>query len=688
MMKLITAIICIACALYTNAQTITVKNFEPSAQNAFMIYRMAEKFHLQPKPLNDEFSIVLFNSFINKIDDKRLFFTAQDISSFSAYKNLLDDDIKTRKPAFLMFVTEAYTKRLQTADTMVDNICSRPFNFKLNEKYTVAEDTSYAKDAAALRIKLQKALKAQVLTAIINAYDNPTLKQIDSLEIIYRKKAAKYFKRSISRTLQNPEGVPQYLGNIFCESMAAIYDPHSAFFSLTEKENFESELGHKSMIFGFSLDEDEDENITINSLEPGSSAFQSGQLNKGDKIIKLQWEGKEAIDVSDASAREIGVMLDASNHHKLTLTVKKADGTLRDVVLNKTESTDADDDNKVKSFLLKGTKTVGYISLPSFYEDWENEAAFNGCANDVAKEIIKLKKENIDALIIDVRFNGGGSMQEATDLAGIFIDGGPVAQVKTREAKTYTLKDVNRGTVYDGPLFYMVNGYSASASEMVAGTLQDYNRAVIVGSPTYGKATGQTMLPLDTTINLEKYDGKSNAQNFVTLTRLKLYRVNGNTAQFTGVTPDVILPDVIEIEPEREANEPFAIAPDKIEANKYYKPAAPLSSLQQTANAEMDASPYFKALPQYITTAKKQAKEVDINLNISAAIKQNNAVTAFTKIPERQAAVGFTVFNNSYDDEKLKLNTDALETNDTWKKFLAKDPYLQLTYKLALQVIK
>ena len=148
---------------------------------------------------------------------------------------------------------------------------------------------------------------------------------------------------------------------------------------------------------------------------------------------------------------------------------------------------------------------MGYISLPAFYTDWQNnDKAGNGCADDVAKEIVKLKKENIEGLILDLRYNGGGSMQEAVDLSGIFIDAGPVAQIKSRDAKVYTMKDVNRGsTIYDGPLILMVNGYSASASEMVAGTLQDYNRAVIVGSPTYGKATAQVVLPMDTTINLD-----------------------------------------------------------------------------------------------------------------------------------------------------------------------------------------
>ena len=189
-----------------------------------------------------------------------------------------------------------------------------------------------------------------------------------------------------------------------------------------------------------------------------------------------------------------------SNHDKATFKIKKPDGAERTVILLKEKMEEDDEHNKVKSFLLKGSKTIGFISLPSFYQDWENEnSGVNGCANDVAKEILKLKKENIEGLIIDLSYNGGGSMEEAVELSGIFIDFGPVGMQKGRDSKIYTLKDVNRGTIYDGPLMLMVNGYTASASEMVAGTLQDYHRAVIVGTPTYGKATAQVVLPMDTT---------------------------------------------------------------------------------------------------------------------------------------------------------------------------------------------
>src|SRR5664279_2385510 len=276
-----------------------------------------------------------------------------------------------------------------------------------------------------------------------------------------RNKEQKSFKNSINIVLQSAGGIQQYIGDEYCKAIAVCYDPHSAYFPLTEKEDFESELGQQQMVFGFRCKEDDDGSVKIESIMPGSPAFKSGQLNKEDKILSIQWEDKQPIDVSSGGLKQLYEVLAMSNHDKATFKIKKPDGTERTVILLKEKMEEDDDQNKVKSFLLKGSKTIGFISLPSFYQDWENESTgVNGCANDVAKEILKLKKENIEGLIIDLRYNGGGSMDEAIELSGIFIDFGPVGMDKDRDAKLYTLKDVNRGTIYEGPLMLMVNGYT------------------------------------------------------------------------------------------------------------------------------------------------------------------------------------------------------------------------------------
>ncbi|MEP6952404.1 MAG: S41 family peptidase, partial [Ginsengibacter sp.] len=426
---------------------------------------------------------------------------------------------------------------------------------------------------------------------------------------------------------------------------------------------------------------------------PGSPVFKSGQINKGDKLLSVQWEDKAPIDVSSGGLKQLYDVLGMSNHDKATLKIKKQDGSERSVVLFKAKSEEDDEENKVKSFLLKGSRTIGFISLPSFYQDWENErVGVKGCANDVAKEILKLKKENIEGLIIDLRYNGGGSMQEAIELSGIFIDAGPVGQDKGRDTKVYTLKDMNRGTIYDGPLMLMVNSYSASASEMVAGTLQDYHRAVIVGTPTYGKATTQIVLPMDTAVNMEKDFSNIKSDSYLKVTVSELYRVNGTTAQAKGVQPDIVLPDMPEAHPQREADNPYVLISSPIEANKYFKPypALVLDNLRILAKNKTDSSYYFRQLKKYLGFEKEVQQKKDVSLLLSDAIEEEkkealkNIDTGILK----KEPVPYTIQNNSFEEKQLQVNAGLKEMNDEWTKFLTNDPYLQIAYDMILLMIK
>jgi carboxyl-terminal processing protease len=690
----------LAIAMLAGVTAFTQTSLNKAATDAYVITRMAAKFHVQPKPLNDELSAAVFDRLMNELDESRIYFTQEDIKALSFYRLQLDDEIKDKKIVFLQLLSSLYQTRLQQVDSAIDVICKTSFDLNAAEKFTVAEDTTYPANAIAQKVKLRKIMKWSVLDAVVDdvkAKDDLTSTQqkkfIDSVEFVYRKWEQKTFKRSIKRSLQSPGGIASLVGETYCEMIATYYDPHTNYFSETTKDNFQSQLGDKTMMFGFGLKEDEDGHVTIGNLKAGSPAYQSGQLNEGDKIKSIEWEGKESIDVSDADVREVSNVLGASNHEKAKISVQKADGTTREVVLAKAKMDNDVDNDKVKSFLLKGPKTVGYISLPAFYEDWENEDNnVNGCANDVAKEILKLKKENIDALVIDVRYNGGGSLQETSELAGIFIDAGPLAQLKGKEEKAYTLKDGNRGTIYDGPLLLMVNGYSASASEMLAGTLQDYNRALIVGSPTYGKATAQIVLPMDTTISMDKDFAKKQTDSYIKMTTSKLYRVNGTTAQFAGVKPDVILPDVIDANPHKEANEIFALPATGIEGNKYFKPLPGFGKelYQQFAKSITDTLAYFKLVKEYISSISNAKMKKDISLNWKDALQLRKKSRADEAAPEygENKKEAFVVMNNAYEEQRLKANKDMLEMNDAWKAFLKKDPYLQITYGLALLMIK
>lgn len=670
------------------------------ATNAFVITRMVDKYHVEPKPVDKTLSYNLFDNVIKALDDDRIFFIKEDIDKLLPFRMHLDEELLGKKTAFLEQLSAIYQSRVMQVDTMIDNICQKPFSFSVKETLTEAEDTSFATSKSLQRIKIAKSIKKMMLNKISLAAENSASlsadrqkKIIDSVELVTRRRVQTRFKLEITKVLQSPGGVAQAVGDIYCNTLASYFDPHTAYFPLTEKENFESQLGAKPLRFGFQLLEDDNGNVTIGKLMPGSPAFKSGQLNKGDKIMALQWAGKEEIDVSEANREEISEVLDASNHEEVTFTIKKVDGTIRKVVLQKATNENDEADNKVKSFVLKGDKNIGFISLPAFYTDWEiNSSEDHGCANDVAKEILKLKKENITGLIIDLRYNGGGSMQEAIELAGIFIDGGPVGQIKSRDAKIYTMMDVNRGTMYDGPLVLLVNGYSASASEILAAALQDYNRALIVGSPTYGKATAQLIMPMDTTALANGNVNNVKADSYLKLTVNKLFRVTGQTAQFNGVTPDVKLPDILEIEARREADEPFALKPSVIPANKYYKPLAPLpvAALRAKATPEIDQSEYFTQLKNYAIDYKKVMADKDISLYLGDVLAARKKVKEKDEAAPKEKTINsyYVISNHSYDEERFVSDEDLKKLNGEWRKVLQKDPYIKIAYDLLMTDFK
>ncbi len=684
--------------IFFPAVFLPAQQFDVAVKNAFIVTRMAEKFHVQPRALNDEFSSNIFDQLLKQLDEDKIFFTTDDISNLSKYKFEIDDQIKNRQSTFLSAITKMYGDRISKADTMIDNICKNPFNFSLPEKISFKEDASYPANEKAMRMKLYKYLKFSTLGIILDDDDLITLnasrqkKYVDSLEPIARMKAKKILKHSIEIIQQGAGGIEQFMGDEYCKAIAVCYDPHTEYFPLSEKEDFESQLGQQQMVFGFTCKEEDDGSVKIESVRPGSPAFKSGQVNKGDKLVSIQWEDKMPIDVSSGGLKQVYQVLGMSNHDKATLKLKKQDGSERSVILFKEQMESSDEENKVKSFLLKGTKTVGFISLPAFYQDWEDESTgANGCANDVAKEILKLKKENIEGLIIDLRYNGGGSMQEAIELSGIFIDAGPVGMDKSRDAKVYTMKDVNRGTIYDGPLMIMVNGYTASAAEMVAGTLQDYHRAVIAGSSTYGKATAQVVLPMDTTISVEKDISKIKTDSYFKVTVSQLYRVNGTTAQAKGVQPDVVLPDVLEAHPQRESDNAHVLISSPVEGSKYFKPypAGNLESLQALAQQRMKISPYFIRLKNYIETAKAD-NEKDVSLQLSMAMeKERTAAEKNVGADSLQMEKApYKIENNSFEKKQLQVNESLEEMNEQWSKFLSRDPYLQIAYDMMLLLIK
>jgi carboxyl-terminal processing protease len=371
----------------------------------------------------------------------------------------------------------------------------------------------------------------------------------------------------------------------------------------------------------------------------------------------------------------------------MEMTLRAVDGKEKRVMLRKEKL--ESEGTVVQSFILQGGIKTGYIYLPDFYTRWDDELEGGRCANDVAKEIIKLKKEGVEGLILDLRFNGGGSLYEARAMAGIFIDEGPLAMVRGRDKKTVSLKDLHRGTVYDGPLVIMVNGGSASASEVLAASIQDYNRGLIVGSQTYGKATSQNILPLGglPSSASSKKIGEGN-MGYVKVTTQRLYRLTGKSAQGRGVTPDVVIPDIFRVLDVSEREYPFVLQPDSIPTNIYYKPLLPVKRKELRARSQerLSKNSAFQELQKTITwlegEMKKSAPEPLLWENYLAATAeaskhQINADLYFEsqeKIYEVSAGPG--------KDERLTVDDYARQINERWMQILTGDLYLKETYQI------
>jgi carboxyl-terminal processing protease len=361
--------------------------------------------------------------------------------------------------------------------------------------------------------------------------------------------------------------------------------------------------------------------------------------------------------------------------------VRKKNGQLEKVTLQKRKL--ENDENIVKSFVLKGAKNIGYITLPSFYTRWEDEGG-SKCAYDVAKEIVKLKRDSITGLILDLRYNGGGSMQEAIEMAGIFIDEGAICQFNEKGEKLVTLKDINRGVIYNGPLVILVNGYSASASELLAASLQDYNRALIVGSRTHGKGTSQQIYPLE---NKAATVISSSGNAFVKLTGGKFYRVTGKSSQFYGVLPDIQIANPFDELGDYESKIPFALKPDTVGSYKYFKPMKelPKNGLQEKSTLRVSGNSKFKSI-QMQAQQIRQERGGKTLLTWEAVEKRIKEGYGFGQAKPESSA-GYMVLNNNADGKFFATNDVAKDINKSWRERIAADPYIEESFFILLDLI-
>ncbi len=662
------------------------------------LQRFLQQNHYLPVKWNDTSSAMLYNKWMEKLDDDKLFFTQNEITILDAYKTKLDDELLGNGWEFYNRSITMYKASLKRADSLLKISLAKPFDFSKPDN-VYWPFTSYASSVADLSLRWQKFLKWRVLENIADKLGDggKTISEtlpadFAQLEKDAREKTKKQEGSFMDELLKTPAQFNIEKEDDYLNTIAWCYDPHTNYMSVAAKKEFDTEMSATEFSAGFEVEDNDKGDLAISFLQPGGSAWRSGQLHTGDQLIKLKSEGieKEITEITDDA--ELDKMLGGNNPADLEVTVKTAAGELKTVNLRK-EKID-DEEGIVKSYVLHGAKNIGYINLPGFYsrEDEsitdEKDIKYDGSANDVSKEIVKLRKDTIAGLILDLRYNGGGSMWEAMQLAGIFIDIGPVASVKEKDGKVRFLKDPNRGTIYDGPLMVLINGASASASEFVSAVLQDYNRALIVGGTTYGKGTAQVVLPMDT---LPFVKGK-NYEDFVKVTQRKFYRVNGGTTQWTGVKPDIELPDLYSDESYREKANSSALQPDNSKAGIYQAGAAlPVQSLQLESEKRISGDAYFNTILAFNKWLKEYKTGRTIPLQWNTYVPHYKKIQGMFKelsndeVAEKTALV---VTNNEFDRQRINASTQhSQENNAAYVKHVQQDITLAEASKIMMDWI-
>lgn len=528
--------------------------------------RLVANNHYQPKTINDSLSSNVFTLFIDNLDENKRLFTESDIKTFEVDRFEIDEYIKLNTCGFIDKYTSTLRERISNSKEIIGGLATESFDYSGKDTLRFKPEHTFErfKDEAAVQRYWSKRIRFEIIRTLIE--NDSVIENIqNNFKTLETEIKPKIIQKEICKleTLENRLGsVDAFVKQSFLNAFLHYQDPNSSFFTPTEKEMFENALSNDQYSFGISTTKTNNGDIIITHITPGSAAFHDGNLEVNDIIKSLKFN-TETLETFCVSNEDVTAFTNHKDHDTIIFKIKKQNGAVMDIELTKTLT--KTEENAVTGFVLEDDTRLGYINIPSFYSNFESPSG-TGLANDVAKELYQLKKENIEGLIIDLRFNGGGSMKEAADLSGMFINRGPVSILKFNNGETTTIKDMNRGALFTKPIVVLVNNYSASASEFFAATMQDYNRAVIVGSTTHGKASAQVILNL----------GQDEQLGFSKLTVEKFYRVTGESHQSKGVIPDIVLPNLYDDFNTQEEYEPFALDNDSVDGVRKFPKLRPL----------------------------------------------------------------------------------------------------------------
>ena len=657
-----------------------------------LVGEMLKQAHYSPQDINDDFSKKIFKKFITDLNAEKNIFLQSDIDALKKFETTIDEEIKGATVEFFLAAGKSFNKRMEEAATISNELLAKPFIFSTDETVLLdADKLNYPVTDAERKDRWRKKIKYMTLERYVDLLETReknkgkegfVVKSDTELEKEAREKVQKIMDRTFDRYRLKFSDDDKF--NMFVNAITTTFDPHSEFFPPVDKRYFDEEMSGRFYGIGASLQYEEG-NIKVASVLSGSPAWKSGEIQAGDVIVKVAQGKEDPVELTGFVVTDAVKLIRGKKGTEVNLTLRKQDGTLKVVSIIRDEI--VQDETFARSAIVKNeTSKIGYIFLPEFYADFDRPNG-NRSFTDVANEVTKLKAENVDGIVIDLRNNGGGSLYDVVQMAGLFIEDGPIVQVKDRENNASVLKDKDRNVLYTGPLAVMVNEFSASASEIFAAAIQDYGRGVIIGSTsTYGKGTVQRNIGLD-----ENGFSLSNAElGTVKLTLQKFYRINGGSTQLKGVSSDIILPDNLEYLKVREKDDEDALPWDEINkaAYKNWDPGYDLKTIQQLSNLRLENDNTFNLIKESAEWLSNQnTKEYSLKLD---------------KYKEEQEAIRKTVKQlESLLKLKVELDVSALpkevdrwsddkskqERFQQWLKSLQKDIYLDQAMKVMNDMI-
>jgi carboxyl-terminal processing protease len=660
-----------------------------------------ERGHYDPAAIDDNFSKGVYKDYVQALDPSKRFFLQSDVDEFVTYETRIDDQIKNRDLTFFELTYNRLMQRIKESKAYYPDVLAKPIDYTIEEDFnTDYEKLPYSKTVAELKERWRKQIKLSTLSSLTDKLElqenkGKPVSKGDLLEADPLKEKEKEDVSIVTKSYEELEketresslkSLNEYFSfiddlnrndwfSVFVNAIASRFDPHTSYFAPEEKDRFDISMSGKLEGIGARLQKKNDF-TEITELISGGPAWRGKELEPGDVILKVAQGKEEPVDVVGMRLDDVVKKIKGPKGTEVRLSVKKTDGTLKVISIIRDE-VEIEETYARSSVVEKNGMKYGIIYLPKFYIDFEDNSS-RDAGKDIAVEVERLKKAGVQGIVMDVRDNGGGSLKTVVDIAGLFIEEGPIVQIKSAGKKKEVLYDRDKKIQWDGPLVVMVNSFSASASEILAAAIQDYHRGVIIGSKqTYGKGTVQNV------IDLNQFLRNSDLGDLGALktTTQKFYRINGGSTQLEGVTSDVAMPDRYAYVKMGERDIDNAMPWDKIDQADYVKWNKQANFDVAVANSKkrIAANNEFKLIDENAKWLNDRSEETVYTLKIDKFKAEQKALEEKAKkyksIVDYQNHLSFASL--PYESEQMAKDPVLKEKRDRWHESLAKDIYVQ-----------